>query len=183
MGGIFIYNEIKKYIDTYNSIPVDNEEINRKPKNLEEAMVSQESYYYWIRIQFNKLNQLEKNSLICSSYFIFLNKTCFRGMYREGPNGFNVPFGHYKNPEIINKNHLDIIHDLIKDVIFTCCDFRESMINIEDGDFLYLDPPYVPEKNTSFVGYNKCGFDIANHNELFAIIHTLKENNVKNGYE
>ena len=110
---------------------------------------------------------------------IFLNKTCFRGIFRVGPNGFNVPYGNYKNPEIINKNHLDIIHNLIKDVIFNCCDFRESMINIEDGDFLYLDPPYVPEKNTSFVGYTKGGFDIANHNELFAIIHTLKEKNIK----
>lgn len=48
--------------------------------------------------------------------------------------------------EIINKNHLDIIHDLIKDVIFKCSDFRESIINVEYGDFLYLDPPYVPEK-------------------------------------
>ena len=110
---------------------------------------------------------------------IFLNKTCFRGIFRVGPNGFNVPYGNYKNPEIINKNHLDIIHDLIKDVIFKCSDFRESMINIEDGDFLYLDPPYVPEKNTSFVGYTKGGFGIANHNELFAIIHTLKEKNIK----
>ena len=138
-----------------------------------------EEDYYWIRNKYNSLSIADKNDVIGSAMFIFLNKTCFRGLFRVGPNGFNVPYGNYKNPEIINKNHLDIIHDLIKDVIFTCCDFRESMINIEDGDFLYLDPPYVPEKNTSFVGYNKCGFDIANHNELFAIIHTLKENNVK----
>jgi DNA adenine methylase len=153
--------------------------INRKAANIEEAKEAKENYYYWIRNKYNSLSVAEKNDVIGSAMLIFLNKTCFRGIFRVGPNGFNVPYGNYKNPEIINKNHLDIIHELIKDVIFKYSDFRESMINVEYGDFLYLDPPYVPEKNTSFVGYTKGGFDIANHNELFAIIHTLKEKNIK----
>ena len=177
-----LYAVLKNLIDDFSECG-ECVNINRKSVNIDEAKEAKENYYYWIRNKYNSLSIADKNDVIGSAMFIFLNKTCFRGLFRVGPNGFNVPYGNYKNPEIINKNHLDIIHDLIKDVIFTCCDFRESMINIEDGDFLYLDPPYVPEKNTSFVGYNKCGFDIANHNELFAIIHTLKENNVKNGYE
>jgi len=173
-----LYAVLKNLIDDFSECG-ECVNINRKSVNIDEAKEAKENYYYWIRNKYNSLSIADKNDVIGSAMFIFLNKTCFRGLFRVGPNGFNVPYGNYKNPEIINKNHLDIIHDLIKDVIFTCCDFRESMINIEDGDFLYLDPPYVPEKNTSFVGYNKCGFDIANHNELFAIIHTLKENNVK----
>lgn len=178
-----LYDEIKKYIDTYNSIPVDNEEINRKPKNLEEAIVSQESYYYWIRIQFNKLSQLEKNSLIGSSYFIFLNKTCFRGMYREGPNGFNVPFGNYKNPEIINYEHLKYVSDLIQPVNFIHSSFENSFtkFNKEDfkDDFVYLDPPYAPETEKSFVGYTADGFSLEQHNLLFKLIQENQENQIK----
>ena len=64
--------------------------------------------------------------------FIFLNKTCFRGIFRIGPNGFNVPYGHYNNPEIINKEHLDEIHELIKNVIFECCDYNISLNNIQE---------------------------------------------------
>ena len=178
-----LYDEIKKYIDIYNSIPVDNEEINRKPKNLEEAIVSQESYYYWIRIQFNKLSQLEKNSLIGSSYFIFLNKTCFRGMYREGPNGFNVPFGNYKNPEIINYEHLKYVSDLIQPVNFVHSSFENSFtkFNKEDfkEDFVYLDPPYAPETEKSFVGYTADGFSLEQHNLLFKLMKESQENQVK----
>jgi DNA adenine methylase len=176
-----LYAELKHLVDDFGECGESSESINinRKAANIDEAKEAKENYYYWIRNKYNSLSAAEKNDVIGSAMLIFLNKTCFRGIFRVGPNGFNVPYGNYKNPEIINKNHLDIIHDLIKDVIFKCSDFRESMINIEDGDFLYLDPPYVPEKNTSFVGYTKGGFDIANHNELFAIIHTLKEKNIK----
>uniref|UniRef100_A0A6C0LA95 site-specific DNA-methyltransferase (adenine-specific) n=1 Tax=viral metagenome TaxID=1070528 RepID=A0A6C0LA95_9ZZZZ len=173
-----LYAALKNLIDDFSECG-ECININRKAVNIDEAKEAKENYYYWIRNKYNSLSDDEKNDVIGSAMLIFLNKTCFRGIFRVGPNGFNVPYGNYKNPEIINKNHLDIIHNLIKDVIFNCCDFRESMINIEDGDFLYLDPPYVPEKNTSFVGYTKGGFDIANHNELFAIIHTLKEKNIR----
>jgi DNA adenine methylase len=173
-----LYAALKNLIDDFSECG-ECININRKAVNIDEAKEAKENYYYWIRNKYNSLSDDEKNDVIGSAMLIFLNKTCFRGIFRVGPNGFNVPYGNYKNPEIINKNHLDIIHDLIKDVIFKCSDFRESMINIEDGDFLYLDPPYVPEKNTSFVGYTKGGFDIANHNELFAIIHTLKEKNIR----
>ena len=108
---------------------------------------------------------------------IFLNKTCFRGIFRVGPNGFNVPYGHYSNPEIINKEHLDDIHNLIQNVIFECCDFDTSLAlsNIVQGDFTYLDPPYAPETNTSFVGYTEKGFDIENHKKLFNLIHNLTD--------
>jgi DNA adenine methylase len=111
--------------------------------------------------------------------FIFLNKTCFRGVFRVGPNGFNVPYGHYKNPEIINKEHLEEIADLIQNVIFECCDFTTSLTRIEPNDFVYLDPPYAPETSNSFVGYTENGFNIENHNNLFKLIHNLTDTNKK----
>jgi len=173
-----LYLEIKKIIDEFNSC--DNKEINRNPKNLNEALLNKENYYYWSRYKFNNLNSYQKQSLLGSSLFIFLNKTCFRGLYREGLKGnFNVPYGNYKNPEIINENHLKIISTLIKDVIFEVKDFKISLNQFDLKDFLYIDPPYVPEIKTSFVQYNKKGFSIENHLELFNLIHNLTEKKIK----
>lgn len=151
--------------------------INRKASSKEEAKTSKENYYYWTRKRYNNLSRVEKKSLLGSSLFIFLNKTCFRGIFREGPRGFNVPYGHYKNPEIVNKCHLEEIHQLIQGVMFECSDFEVSLSNINDvDDFVYLDPPYAPETKTSFVGYTKDGFSIENHQKLFKLIHDLTSN-------
>jgi DNA adenine methylase len=196
-----LYTEIKKYIDDYNNIldnieekqDNDNNEeleqdndnsdnkkiINRKPTNIDEAKLSKENYYYWIRNNFNNLEPKEKQSLKGSAMFIFLNKTCFRGLYRMGPKGFNVPFGHYKNPEIINENHLKEISKLIKNVIFEVADFTESINNYKENDFLYFDPPYAPENTKSFVGYTNSGFKLEKHNELFELCKKLNNNNIK----
>lgn len=169
-----IYNIILEFNQCHN-----NNEINRNPLNLEEAKNNKENYYYWIRNKYNNLSNEDKKSLLGSALFIFLNKTCFRGIFRIGPNGFNVPYGNYKNPEIINKYHLEEIHNLIQNVIFECKDFSLSLSNIQLNDFVYLDPPYVSNNNNSFVGYTLNGFNIDNHNKLFELIHQLTDNNIK----
>jgi len=170
-----LYLELQNIITDFNNC--DNGEINRNPTNINEAKVAKENYYYWIR---NKYNNLEdKQSITCSAMFLFLNKTCFRGLFRVGPKGFNVPYGHYKNPTIINKEHLDEIHNLIQNVNFECEDFNSSLLNIEDNDFTYLDPPYAPETETSFVGYTKDGFNHDQHTNLFKLIHELTDKNKK----
>ena len=172
-----LYNEIQNLITEFNSC--ENGEINRIPKNIDEAKIAKENYYYWIRSEYNKLSFADKKTIIGSAMFIFLNKTCFRGVFRVGPKGFNVPYGHYNNPEIINKEHLDKIHELIQNVIFECCDFNTSLNRVEPNDYVYLDPPYVPEIESSFVGYTENGFNIDNHNNLFKLIHKLTETNKK----
>jgi DNA adenine methylase len=173
-----LYNEIQKLVVEFNSCKDENV-VNRKPKNINEAKMSRENYYYWIRRKYNDLNSYGKKSVYGSSLFIFLNKTCFRGVYRVGPNGFNVPFGHYKNPKIIDEKHLEETHELIKDVIFECCDFKISMNKPVKSDFVYLDPPYFPITKTSFVNYNSLGFSIDDHNNLFNLVHKLTSCNVK----
>lgn len=132
-----------------------------------------------MRIKYNKLTDLEKQTILGSSLFIFLNKTCFRGVFRVSSNGFNVPYGHYDNPEIINKEHLKEINELIQSVNFEVSDFETSLQNIQYGDFIYLDPPYSPETNTSFVGYNKDGFGIIKHKKLFELCNELNSKNKK----
>ena len=164
-----LYKYINMYIKEYDSI--EGSIINRKPTSIEEAKTSKESYYYWIR---KKYNNIDKNTIECSALFMFINKTCFRGMYREGPNGYNVPYGHYKKtPTIISETDLNYISDLIKDVEFIHSDFSNSIKNVKDGDFVYLDPPYAPENANSFVGYVADGFNLEMHKLLFDEIKKL----------
>ena len=172
-----LYNEIQKIITEFNSC--GNGEINRKPKNIDEAKIAKENYYYWTRSEYNKLSLEDKKTIKGSALFIFLNKTCFRGVFRVGPNGFNVPYGHYNNPEIISQEHLNEIHALIRNVIFECCDYSKSLSNVKEEDFVYLDPPYAPENDKSFVGYTENGFDIDNHNNLFKLLHSLTDKKKK----
>ena len=172
-----LYDKLQTIITDFNEC--GNGTINRTPTNIAEAKITKENYYYWIRSEYNKLCLTDKKSILGSVMFIFLNKTCFRGVFRVGPKGFNVPYGHYNNPEIINKTHLEEIVALIQNVVFECCDFTTSLTRVQPNDFVYIDPPYAPETNTSFVGYTENGFNIENHNNLFKLIHSLSETNKK----
>jgi DNA adenine methylase len=170
-----LYEYILFYKKEYDDI--EGEEINRNPSTLEEAKTSKESYYYWIR---KKFNVIDKDIVEAAALFMFLNKTCFRGIYREGPNGFNVPYGHYKtSPNIITKLDLDTISYLIRDVKFICQDFRDSIKEINTGDYVYLDPPYAPINEKSFVGYTKDGFSFKMHKKLFDEIINLDKKEIK----
>tara|TARA_B000000565_G_C23778311_1_gene374900 strand:+ start:888 stop:1784 length:897 start_codon:yes stop_codon:yes gene_type:complete len=165
-----LFNYINSYITQYHNL--SGTDINRNPTTLEESLTSKESYYYWIR---KKYNNLDRNTVESAALFMIINKICFRGMYREGPNGFNVPYGHYKKtPTIISKQDLDSISDLIKNVNFIHSSFTTSIKNIKNNDFVYLDPPYAPENSKSFVGYVSDGFSLETHKLLFTEIKKLK---------
>jgi DNA adenine methylase len=130
-----------------------------------------EAYYYKIRQQYRAE---DKTTLSAAAMFLFLNKTCFRGLYRVGPNGFNVPYGHYKSPSIFTEEHLRHVSELIQNVIFTTRPFLESLQTIQPDDFVYLDPPYAPENSTSFVGYTAKGFPVEMHRALFDRCNNLE---------
>ena len=150
---------------------------NKLQDNKKNSMLSKERYYYWIRHVYNenKINNIQKSAM-----FLFLNKTCFRGLYRcsHKTGYFNVSFGNYNNPVFFDKQNIDNISLLIQNVNFVYCDF-ENILNtqFESLDFLYLDPPYVPVNKTSFVDYSKFGFNDLNHKTLFNKIHSLSDSN------
>lgn len=97
-----------------------------------------------------------------ASRFIYLNRTCFNGMYRVNSQGqFNVPFGNYKNPRIVDAENLINCSKLLKNTEICCADFSEILNKVQKGDFVYFDPPYVPLNETSsFTSYTKDGFDL-----------------------
>tara|TARA_B000000557_G_C20767991_1_gene440383 strand:+ start:110 stop:994 length:885 start_codon:yes stop_codon:yes gene_type:complete len=187
-GKVYAYDKNQKLINMYRQIQTNPKdvhdyltelfktydtrtgtEVNRKPQTEEEGLTSKESYYYWVR---KKYNDLIPTTHIHAATLIFLNKTCFRGVYREGPNGFNVPYGHYKTTPVVTPlEELLKIQDLIKDVVFKWCDFRAAFAQtVNDCDFIYADPPYAPENVKSFVGYTKDGFIMDDHKDLFDLL-------------
>ena len=170
-----LYTNIIQLKDIFDKCPEIGEK-NRKATKITDV-TTKESYYYWIRKMYNE--QKDKTTILSSSYFIFLNQTGFRGMYREGPNGYNIPYGNYSTAKIIVKEELTYISDLIQDVTFIHCDFAKAFENIKDeNNFIYLDPPYAPENDKSFVGYTKDGFDIKQHELLFKCTKNISEKNM-----
>lgn len=121
-------------------------------------------YFYTLRDvdrdkeKYKSLSKVEK-----ASRLIYLNKTCFNGLFRVNSSGeFNSPFGYYKNPNIVNKPVLLAVSKYFnsKNIQFYNEDFADTLERVERGTFVYLDPPYDPVSDTaSFTGYNKCGFD------------------------
>jgi len=169
-----VHASLEVLFTTYDAC--DGTDKNRHPTETESTK-SKENFYYWCRSRFNAID--DKTGTEASALFIFLNKTCFRGMFREGPNGYNVPYGHYKKtPGYPSESTIRQISDLIKNVEFHCRDYAKSIVNARHGDFVYLDPPYVPIATTSFVGYTSRGFTKDNHKELFNIIHELRNKDV-----
>lgn len=173
-----LFDNIQSILTTYTQCIEKNG--NKNPMNEEEANLSKESYYYWIRKNYNLMSDDEKNTVYGSAVFIFLNKTGFRGLYRIGPNGLNVPFGNYHNlKSIVSKDDLERMSTLIQNVNFTVSNFEDSLNNVHENDFVYLDPPYVPVKKTSFVNYQSGGFNDENHKNLFSLMKDMNVKNVK----
>lgn len=121
-------------------------------------------YFYAIRDtdrdkeSYSSMSRVEK-----ASRLIYLNKTCFNGLFRVNSLGeFNSPFGHYKNPNIVNEPVLRAVSKYFNanNISFYSEDFAETLNRVGKGGFVYLDPPYDPVSDTaSFTGYNKGGFD------------------------
>jgi DNA adenine methylase len=132
-----------------------------------------ESFYYKMRsIDTSKLDHAR-----IAIRMIYLNRTCFNGLYRVNRSGFfNVPFGQYKNPTICNEKLLREVHKYLQDVDITCQDFEQAVEKIRARDFAYFDPPYWPVNKGSFTAYTDRGFDSDDHERLAILAHKLKQN-------
>ncbi len=134
---------LAKYQEDY--VPLDNKE--RKDN------------YIVKRERFNKLkaNNDDTNNIEKAALMIFLNKTCFNGLYRVNKKGlFNVPMGAYKNPMICDEGNLRAVSEKLQNVTIVCGDYKEAKNFIDKNTFVYFDPPYRPITDTaSFTAYTE----------------------------
>ncbi len=137
----------------------------------------QKALYYSIRKSFNE--RIE-SPIKQSAYFIFLNRTAYNGMYRVNSSGsFNVPYGQYKNPQILNADNLKRVSLQLKKAILINKDFEQVIKSAKKGDFVYLDPPYFPVNSTAFfTQYSKENFLKKDQVRLLNVFKTLDKKGV-----
>jgi len=129
------------------------------------------NYYYRIR------RRTPSRSTERTARLIYLNKTCFNGLYRENKSGqFNVPYGSYENPTICDEDNLRSVARALRSVVVKCHSYEKAMSQARQGDFVYLDPPYYPLSGTSsFTAYDREGFTVVDQCRLriaFEDLHT-----------
>ena len=176
----------KDLINCYNVIKYKVEDLiqklDKKEKNfLPLGIDERQKYFYDIRTKYNSYFLNDELDVERASEFIFLNRTCFNGLYRVNKSGkFNVPFGKYKNPTICDSRNLRNLSILFKNTIFKYGDYKESESLIDENTFVYFDPPYRPLSVTSgFTSYTKEDFNDENQKELAKYYNKLNVKNAK----
>ncbi|HEY8096576.1 MAG TPA: Dam family site-specific DNA-(adenine-N6)-methyltransferase [Methylobacter sp.] len=149
-------------INTWNVIQNNVEELIKELSNKKKYRYEKQTYMK-IRSSTKDMTKVE-----LAARFIFLNKTCFNGLYRlNSKGGFNVPFGKYEDPLICDEKNLRTVSHLLEDVDIILQDFGRATLDAADGDAIYFDPPYIPLSNTSkFTSYTSDGFTIDDHMRL-----------------
>lgn len=154
----------KELINCYRCIKADLKEVIKQLDILEKEYLTSEdraNYFYKVRDRYNEIHLNKHYDFEKCADFIFLNKTCFNGLYRVNKDGkFNVPHGKYKNPLICDKENLRLCSNLLQKVEISFGSYEQVLEKADNNTFVYFDPPYRPlmEKN-SFVSYDKSGFD------------------------
>jgi DNA adenine methylase len=132
-----------------------------------------DSYYYKIR-ESEPTSQIEKVSRL-----LFLNRTCFNGLYRVNSKGkFNVPLGRYSNPNIVNEENLFAVSHILqsKRIQISCRDFAAVLSDAKKGDFVYFDPPYQPvSKTANFTSYTNKDFTYEDLEKLVVVSEKLAD--------
>lgn len=200
-GGAVLIDILQKYdvqeayafdinIDLINSYNVIKNNVNElitilKEMETEYLQLEQEerkNYFYNKRDEYNGyiLEENEQN-IHRAAQFIYLNRTCFNGLYRVNKSGkFNVPMGSHKNPTICDEENLRKLSELIQNVQFQYGDYKKSTEYVTENTFVYFDPPYRPLNVTSgFTSYTKEDFNDDNQRELATFYRELNDRDAK----
>ena len=194
-GGAVLFDVLSKYdlkeiyisdinaelINTYRIIRNDIDALARVLSVMQTEFVpmdteSRKAYYMQKRERFNdlKVNGDENINIEKAALMIFLNKTCFNGLYRVNKKGlFNVPMGAYKNPLICDEKNLRAVSEKLQNVKIVCGDYKESDDFIDENTFVYFDPPYRPITDTaSFTAYTE---NLFNDEEQIELAHFVDD--------
>lgn len=151
----------EELINVYQVIREEPEALIAKLKEHQEKNC--ETYFYDIRsLDRKKEDYLSMTKVEKAARIIYLNKTCYNGLFRVNSSGeFNSPWGRYKNPNIVNEEAIHALHGFLNrsGIKILCGDYREALKGIRKGAFVYFDPPYMPiSASASFTGYTATGF-------------------------
>lgn len=138
--------------------------------------VEKKEFYYKMREEYNEKIKASDYGIETVALFIYLNKTCFNGLYRVNSKGlFNVPFNNKKVLNAYEPENLLQISRYLKNVEIKNADFEETCKNVKKGDFVFFDSPYAPLKPESFESYTKEGFAVEEHERLAKLFKELTE--------
>ena len=176
-GAVLFHLQPKKaIINDYNQELMNfYQEIKDKPNELIEVLqehkgLNSEDYFYEIRSLDRSENYENMTDVEKAGRVIYLNKTCFNGLFRVNRAGFfNTPYGKYKNPSIVNEVTIKAVSNYFNSakIKFLTGDYKEALRRLRRGAFVYFDPPYVPiSSSSSFTGYTEHGFDYEKQVEL-----------------
>ena len=184
---VYISDKNLELINTYKSIRDNVDILIKSLKGMEEQYIpldneNRKDYYYKKREEYNSLKiNSEVNNIEKAVLFIFLNKTCFNGLYRVNKKGeFNVPMGAYKKPKICDEENLKNVSLTLRNVKIVYADYRESEKFIDEKTFVYIDPPYRPlNTSSSFTSYTENDFNDKEQIELAEYINVLNKKGAK----
>jgi DNA adenine methylase len=186
---IYISDVNRELINTYKTIRDSVDTLISLLQVMQDEYVpanedKRKEYFYAKRDRFNEIkvkDSLRNDAIECAALFIFLNKTCFNGLYRVNGKGlYNVPMGKYKNPLICDADNLAAISEKLQNVVIVNGDFRQSDGFIDDDTFAYFDPPYRPLTDTaSFTSYTKDGFTDKDQEDLAHLVATISKRGAK----
>ena len=188
----FLLDINKELIVGYWAIQRNVNELIDELRNVEEMYLKlpehqRKAFYYRMRDGYNRqrkefdYSNYSPDWIKRAVYLIFLNKTCYNGLFRLNRKGeFNVPFGRYKKPVICDEENLIKVSKALADTQIICGDFEESRKYIQANTLVYLDPPYRPLNDTSsFTGYSEDGF--FDHDQV-RLAHFFKEMDKRGAY-
>jgi DNA adenine methylase len=173
-----IFDINSELINTYNIVKNNPIELIEKLKEYKEKHSNE--FYYEIRALDRTEDYKISNKILRATRFIYLNKTCFNGLYRVNKSGyFNVPIGSYKSPNIADENVILNASKALEDVNIYNSSYKEVLNKAKKGDLVYFDPPYYPLNRTSnFTSYSENDFLEKEQEELLEIFDKLAKKGV-----
>jgi DNA adenine methylase len=182
LSAVYINDINHELITTYKTLRDDVDELimvldEMQTYYLQADADNRKAYYYEKRERFNSLKTAHNGSAEVAALFIFLNRTCFNGLYRvNSKGGFNVPMGSYKKPTICDTVNLRAVSSHLKHVEIVCGDYKQSRDFIDSETFAYFDPPYRPLSETAnFTSYASDGFGDKEQIELAKFIAEMSD--------
>jgi DNA adenine methylase len=170
---VYLFDINSELINTYNIVKTNPSDLI---KNLQEFKEKHsKEFYYEVRSWDREENFLSRDLLQRAARFIYLNKTCFNGLYRVNSKGYhNVPMGSYKNPKICDAEVILSASEALQRATILNTSYKDVLKYASRDDFVYFDPPYYPLTPTSsFTSYNENGFLDKEQIELFEVFKEL----------